>query len=178
MTLKMLLCMYFLSLKLFIIQCYELIQKRKIWHLFSIWPQTYKLPWHLRGSFWLFFHNLAPSQAPSNFTVIAQSSSSVLASWQLPPLKSRNGIITGFKLFYKRQDQFGEANITININSATTRGEIISRLEKYTEYVLQILAFTSAGDGPRSSKKVTRTKEGGKCWLCLVKLIGILRLIC
>ncbi|XP_073259200.1 uncharacterized protein [Porites lutea] len=102
----------------------------------------------------------APSQAPINFTVIAQSSSSILASWQLPPLKSRNGIITGFKLFYKRQDQFGEANITININSATTRREIISRLEKYTEYVLQILAFTSAGDGPRSSKKVTRTKEG------------------
>ena len=111
----------------------------------------------------MFLHNLAPSQAPINFTVIAQSSSSILASWQLPPLKSRNGIITGFKLFYKRQDQFGEANITININSATTRREIISRLEKYTEYVLQILAFTSAGDGPRSSKKVTRTKEGGKC---------------
>jgi len=34
--------MQFLSLKLFIIQCYELIQKKR--HLFSIWPQTCKLP--------------------------------------------------------------------------------------------------------------------------------------
>ena len=47
-------------------------------------------------------------------------------------------------------------------------------LDKYTEYEFQVLAFTSKGDGPKSSVVVVRTKEDGKnmgvikikIWLC------------
>ena len=35
-------------------------------------------------------------------------------------------------------------------------------LDKYTEYEFQVLAFTSKGDGPKSSVVVERTKEDGK----------------
>ena len=65
----------------------------------------------------------------------------IRASWQLPPVDYQNGIITGFKLFYKKKDSAGSATV-VPIN----RGAILSRdvtgLDKYTEYELQV-AFTS-----------------------------------
>ena len=38
----------------------------------------------------------------------------------------------------------------------------ISGLDNYTEYEFQVLAFSSKGDGPKSSVVVERTKEDGK----------------
>ena len=48
-------------------------------------------------------------------------------------------------------------------NTATTiKTVFVTELAKYTEYEFQVLAFTSAGDGPKSSLTVARTKEDGK----------------
>ena len=49
--------------------------------------------------------------------------------------------------------------LTYNDTSLT---RVISALDKYTEYEFHVLAFTSKGDGPKSSVVVTRTKEDGK----------------
>ncbi len=104
-----------------------------------------------------------PSKAPSSFTVTAYSSTSISVSWQLPPAGSRNGVIRGFKLFYKKKGSAGLPT-TFTINS--TNGAIVTKnvtgLDKYTEYEFQVLAFTSVGDGPNSSIEVERTKEDGK----------------
>ena len=48
------------------------------------------------------------------------------------------------------------------VNGGATQTEVVSGLDKYTEYEIQVLAFTSVGDGPKSSVKVERTKEDGK----------------
>ncbi|KAL9950786.1 hypothetical protein ACROYT_G043346 [Oculina patagonica] len=103
-------------------------------------------------------YGAAPSQPPSNFSVTAKTSTSITASWQLPPADSRNGIINGFKLFYKKKDATGSAH-TLDINSNSTLTKDVTGLAKYTEYEFQVLAFTSVGDGPNSSVKVARTKE-------------------
>ncbi len=103
----------------------------------------------------------APSQPPSNFSVTAQSSTSILASWHLPPADSRNGIIKGFKLFYKRNDSVGTSNLVV-ISVGGNLTKVVSKLEMYTVYEFQVLAFTSVGDGPNSSVTVVRTKEDGK----------------
>ena len=50
----------------------------------------------------------------------------------------------------------------LTINSNATRTRDVSGLDKYTEYEFQVLAFTSVGDGPKSSVLVERTKEDGK----------------
>ena len=102
-----------------------------------------------------------PSGSPGNFTVTASSSTSVTAFWQLPSADFRNGIIIGFKLFYKRKSS-GEPATIITINNGTTSAEDITGLVKYTEYELQVLAFTFVGDGPKSSSRIERTKEDGK----------------
>ena len=91
----------------------------------------------------------------------ASSSTSIRASWQLPPADSRYGIITGFKLYYKKKGSLGLAAM-VTIKNETIRVEDVFGLEKYTEYEFQVLAFTSAGDGPKSSVLVERTNEDGK----------------
>ena len=90
----------------------------------------------------------------------AKTSTSITASWQLPPEYARHGVITGFKLFYGKKDFAGSP--TELTNNVTTLTRVISALDKYTEYEFQVLAFTSKGDGPKSSVVVERTKEDGK----------------
>ena len=102
-----------------------------------------------------------PSQAPTSFTVAASTSVSIVASWQLPPTYARNGIITGFKLFYKKQTSPSSPTTTITINDSANLTYTLTGLEKYTEYEFQVLAFTSVGDGPLSSVKTETTKEDG-----------------
>ena len=91
----------------------------------------------------------------------SSNSTSITASWQLPPADSRNGIIAGFKLFYRKKDSVG-LETTVIFNNATIRTRDVTGLEKYTEYEFRVLAFTSVGDGPKSSVHIERTKEDGK----------------
>ncbi|XP_066015596.1 protein sidekick-1-like isoform X3 [Pocillopora verrucosa] len=100
----------------------------------------------------------AHSLAPTKFSVSASSSTSITASWLLPPVNSRHGIIKGFKLFYKRNGSSDSAT-SLNIRGGATQSKIVTGLDKYTEYELQVLAFTSAGDGPKSPSQVVRTRE-------------------
>ena len=101
-----------------------------------------------------------PSKPPRNFSVTVSSSTSITASWQLPPVDSRHGVVTGFKLLYKKKGSTGSSNI-ITISNGTIHAEDITGLDKYTEYEFQVLAFTSVGDGTKSSPHVERTKEDG-----------------
>ena len=108
----------------------------------------------------LFNNIVGPSSAPVGFTVTAKTSTSIKASWQLPPAEDRNGVITGFKLFYKKKDS--SVSLTMVLNGGSIRKKVVSELDVYTEYQFQVLAYTSVGDGPKSSKKYVRTNEGGK----------------
>lgn len=48
-------------------------------------------------------------------------------------------------------------------NITTTKASLeLEGLEKYTNYSIQVLAFTRAGDGVRSEQIYTRTKEDGE----------------
>ena len=91
----------------------------------------------------------------------AQTSTSILASWQLPPVDSRNGIIRGFKLFYKKNGS-AESPSTEVINNGNTLTKTVTGLLIYTEYEFRVLAFTSVGDGPKSSVRTVWTNEDGK----------------
>ena len=107
------------------------------------------------------FSIAAPSQAPTSFSVAALSSTSIVASWQLPPINGRNGIITGYKLYYKKKHSAGSFTV-LRINDIAILTKDVTGLEKYTEYELKVLAFTSVGDGPTSAVKFMKTMEDGK----------------
>lgn len=101
-----------------------------------------------------------PFQPPDNFAVTTDSSTSITARWQLPPADTNNGIIRGFKLFYKKKDSAGSENT--EVFNGTTFTKTFTNLLKYTEYEFQVWAFSSAGDGPKSALLSTRTNEDGK----------------
>lgn len=105
-----------------------------------------------------------PSKAPGNFSLAATSSTSIKAFWQLPPADSRNGIVRGFRLFYKRKDSL-ELQTLVSVKNGATRSKLVTGLDKYTVYEFQVLAFTSVGDGINSSIVAERTKEDGKTLL-------------
>ena len=107
------------------------------------------------------FSITVPSQPPRGFTLAATTSESITASWQLPPKDFRNGIIIGYKLFYKEKGSSGAGSSKL-INSQATRSQEVTGLDKYTDYEFQILAFTSVGDGPKSTVVYEKTKEAGK----------------
>ena len=102
-----------------------------------------------------------PPEAPTKFTVIAQSSTSVETSWELLKLHSRKGTIDGFKLIYRKEDS-NDSAIILTINSAAVYTTNVTGLEKYTKYEFRVLAFSLGGDGPTSSAQVERTMEDGK----------------
>ena len=108
----------------------------------------------------LLYINSVPSKAPSGFTVAASSSTSITASWQLPPKYARHGIITGFKLFYVKKTSARPPTM-LTYNDTSLNG-LVSGLDKYAEYEFQVLAFSFEGDGPKSSVVVERTKEDGE----------------
>ena len=101
-----------------------------------------------------------PSQPPTAFKLTATSSTRIAASWQLPPVYARHATITGFKLFYTKKVS-SVSVITLTISGESTLSRNVTGLDKYTEYEFQVLAFTSDGDGPKSSVEVERTKEDG-----------------
>ena len=109
--------------------------------------------------------------------MVAQTSTSIHASWQLPPAGSRNGVITGFKLFYKKRGFTGAASFEL-IDDGNTFAKTVSGLLKYTEYEFQVLAFTSAGDGPKGSVKTVRTNEDGKQKTIIIPGLFLQYLLC
>ena len=50
----------------------------------------------------------------------------------------------------------------VEFGSRESRTKEVTGLDKYTEYEFQVLAFTSLGDGPKSSVEVERTLEDGE----------------
>ena len=112
----------------------------------------------------------APSQPPSQFNVTVESSTSITASWRLPPEGSRHGIIKGYKLFYKKKGSDSVTFLTLN-NIKTS--ERVTELDKYTKYEFQVLAFTSAGDGPNSSTVFKTTMEDGANQKCFNQHLNI-----
>ena len=95
----------------------------------------------------------------------ASTSTSVTASWQLPPTDSRNGIIKGFKLFINRKGSDDEPDvhfIDVSLECLDVYTRTVGRLQESTEYELWVLAYTSAGDGPDSSVQFVKTPESGK----------------
>ena len=107
-----------------------------------------------------------PSKAPSAFQVFSINTSAVRSTWRLPPADSRHGIITGFKLFFRSErsadDGYKERTVTVSDILRLFFTEYVTGLEASTKYEFQVLAYTIAGDGPKSAVKLVTTFEEGK----------------
>ena len=78
----------------------------------------------------------------------AINSTSIEVFWELPPYFSHGGIILGFKLFVTPANGGPERTVIIRDNSTDVYA--VSGLTAATPYRFSVLAYNSAGDGPRS----------------------------
>uniref|UniRef100_A0A3P8N7U0 Down syndrome cell adhesion molecule a n=1 Tax=Astatotilapia calliptera TaxID=8154 RepID=A0A3P8N7U0_ASTCA len=99
-----------------------------------------------------------PSRPPENVQAVATSPEVISLSWLTPPKEALNGNLLGFRVIYWANLPDGELGEIRNVTTSKPSLEL-DGLEKYTNYSIQVLAFTRAGDGVRSEQIYTRTKE-------------------
>ncbi|KAE8288050.1 Down syndrome cell adhesion molecule-like protein Precursor [Larimichthys crocea] len=99
-----------------------------------------------------------PSRPPENVQATATSPEVISLSWLTPPKDALNGNLLGFRVIYWANLPDGELGEIRNVTTSKPSLEL-DGLEKYTNYSIQVLAFTRAGDGVRSEQIYTRTKE-------------------
>ncbi|XP_047472708.1 Down syndrome cell adhesion molecule-like protein Dscam2 isoform X7 [Penaeus chinensis] len=90
-----------------------------------------------------------PQQPPHDVTCTTLTSQTIRVSWASPPLETVQGVIKGYKVIYGPSDKwYDEERKDTKITSSTETH--LHGLQKYTNYSLQVLAFTSGGEGVRS----------------------------
>ncbi|XP_061232916.1 protein sidekick-2 [Neopsephotus bourkii] len=94
-----------------------------------------------------------PSSGPSNVSVVATSSSSMLVRWSDIPEADCNGHILGYKVMYKEKDSDSRARFWLAEGNAS-RSAQLTGLGKYRLYEIRVLAFTRIGDGAPSRPPV------------------------
>lgn len=105
-----------------------------------------------------------PASAPTRVEAQSINATSIEVSWFGPDPQLINGINQGYKLrAFNTQDnttkeiQIEPSSIPDNLQKA-----IISNLEPFTEYLINVLCYTSAGDGPTNDPLIAVKTQQGK----------------
>uniref|UniRef100_A0A672TBC3 DS cell adhesion molecule like 1 n=1 Tax=Sinocyclocheilus grahami TaxID=75366 RepID=A0A672TBC3_SINGR len=99
-----------------------------------------------------------PSQPPQNVRAITVTSDEAVITWSEPPRMTLNGVLKGYRVVFWSLYPDGEWGEMQNIT--TTREQVeLKGLEKFTNYSIQVLAYTQAGDGVRSNVLYIQTRE-------------------
>ncbi|XP_067215063.1 cell adhesion molecule Dscam1 isoform X13 [Linepithema humile] len=99
-----------------------------------------------------------PEQPPHDTTCTTLTSQTIRVSWMSPPLSAANGVITGYKVIYGPSDTWYDEN-TKDTKITASSETILHGLKKYTNYSMQVLAFTSGGDGVKSAPIHCQTEQ-------------------
>ncbi|XP_074032455.1 Down syndrome cell adhesion molecule 2 isoform X3 [Leptinotarsa decemlineata] len=101
-----------------------------------------------------------PSMPPEDVRCAALTSQSLQVSWQPPPTEYCNGLLQGYKLTYEPVlDDNWRGSDEIETRKTTALTTVITGLRKFTNYSLQVLAFTKVGDGVLTAPSYCQTEE-------------------
>ena len=116
------------------------------------------------SSMFMFCFLIVPTGPPQNVKALNVSSTAINVTWKNVVEEHRNGIITGFKIYYKAVGKFA-VNTKMMVKKTdreSTTETVLTGLEKFIEYSISVLAFTSKGDGPNSTEVTATTDQDGK----------------
>ena len=87
--------------------------------------------------------------------------------WQEVPIDDRNGIITGYTIFFNTTLRSGEnRHRTKRVGGNTLQAELIN-LFPYKYYDIQVAARTSKGMGPKCNVTTILTEEEGMLYFII-----------
>ena len=104
---------------------------------------------------------LVPSEPVIALKARNTSHTSLLVEWGDIPPESVHGILLGFKVFFWRSNESRETRERKEI-APDKRSVHLKDLWIYTKYMIQILGFTSAGQGAVSKELEVSTDEFSK----------------
>ncbi|KAG7268347.1 hypothetical protein CRUP_037441, partial [Coryphaenoides rupestris] len=96
-----------------------------------------------------------PSAPPQNVSLEVVLSRSIKVCWQPPPPSSLNGLITAYKIRYRRNGRRGDQEAL----EPNNYWYLFTGLEKGTQYSFQVAAMTVNGTGPPSEWISAETPE-------------------
>ena len=73
--------------------------------------------------------------------------------WDEVDSQLKNGVIKGYKIYYKSE---AEEERFVDIDDATVSQKLLNNLFANTWYNISMVAYTSVGDGIRSSYKMKK----------------------
>ncbi|PSN52800.1 Down syndrome cell adhesion molecule-like protein Dscam2 [Blattella germanica] len=101
-----------------------------------------------------------PSVAPEDVRCAGLTAQSLQVSWQPPPTSQCNGILQGYKLFYEPVlDDHWQGVDEIETRKTTALTAVLTGLRRFTNYSVQVLAFTRVGDGVLTKSIFCTTEE-------------------
>uniref|UniRef100_A0A7N8X9M7 Down syndrome cell adhesion molecule-like protein 1 homolog n=1 Tax=Mastacembelus armatus TaxID=205130 RepID=A0A7N8X9M7_9TELE len=99
-----------------------------------------------------------PSEPPQNVRAISVTSDEAVITWAEPPRLTLHGVLKGYRVVFWSLFPDGEWGEMQNITTIREQVELRG-LEKFTNYSIQVLAYTQAGDGVRSNVLYIQTRE-------------------
>ncbi|XP_030766966.1 Down syndrome cell adhesion molecule-like protein Dscam2 [Sitophilus oryzae] len=99
-----------------------------------------------------------PEQPPDKATCTTLTAQTIRVSWVSPPLTSANGVIKGYKVIYGPSDTWFDEN-TKDTKITASSETILHGLKKYTNYSMEVLSYTSGGDGVRTTPIACQTEQ-------------------
>ena len=107
---------------------------------------------HISESMLCFIHTCTvPSSPPGRVTVIVINSTTLMVSFNPPPLRYHNGQLTGYVIRYNRVG----SGVTKSVTTTTTT-IFISGLDKFVNYSVTVASMNVNGTGPFSNPPVVQ----------------------
>ena len=103
-----------------------------------------------------------PDGSPDNVTGMADSSTTIIVTWDSVPPIDQNGIITMYEVLYQPLETFGGAigPLTSSV-SGTEMSVVLMDLQEFVSYDITVRAYTSVGEGPYSTEISVVTLQDG-----------------
>ncbi|XP_063218560.1 cell adhesion molecule Dscam2-like [Bacillus rossius redtenbacheri] len=100
-----------------------------------------------------------PSASPQDIKCFSKGPQILSLSWAPPPQIHQNGIIRGYKIFYENMEEWPSGHIEDGVKVSSDNSTDIHNLQKFSNYSIQILAYTKVGDGKKSNTIFCLTDE-------------------
>nr|XP_029721993.1 Down syndrome cell adhesion molecule-like protein Dscam2 isoform X4 [Aedes albopictus] len=100
-----------------------------------------------------------PSKPPEDIRCSSTSSTSIKVSWQPPPQQHMNGLLQGYTVFYESVSEESISNGDMETRKTSSLIASLTSLRKFSNYSVQVLAYTRMGDGVISPPVFCQTEE-------------------
>ena len=113
---------------------------------------------------------IVPSSSVRNLTTSTtqQNATSILVTWNVPVLNDLNGVLLNYSINYSGIEIDTVPRVIYLSNPTLTNQSIIlTNLEEYTTYSINVSAYTKVGRGPDAVVS-QRTNQDGEYIHCLI----------